>query len=458
MSRLALIDSDILLYEIGYSSQKVENDIVEPASWDFAQDLLDKKIQLITEEAGAEKPLLFLTNTHKINRLKNKDRKREEKPPKEYVPNFREEVAKEKVYKGGRKADKPFHFHNLLVYMLAAYDTAIHEDGLEADDYLCIYQMEYAKKHGVRVPFHAGSFILDYEDYLKYKGITFIRESKGYVVNDTGKGPTRKVWFLHRDIMGNPEGMVVDHINGDKLDNRKCNLRICTVRENVINSGSKGGASQYKGVSWDKDRQKWLAQIKNHRESIFIGRFDLEEEAARAYDEKAKELHREFAWLNFPEKVIVPEFQDTIICSRDKDVRQVPFWHYSWELSNQPAIGPFFVEPLGFLELQQKEDAKGKKKPPKLFGAGEKFFYAQLVMGDNVDNIGGLKGRGPAFAYNLLKDATSVQECYELVAEKYVQAWPEDWKTKMTEQAMLLYMVRELDENGKPKLWRPPNE
>jgi hypothetical protein len=295
MSRLALIDSDILLYEIGYSSQKVENEIVEPASWDFAQDLLDKKIQLITEEAGAEKPLLFLTNTHKINRLKNKDRKREEKPPKEYVPNFREEVAKEKVYKGGRKADKPFHFHNLLVYMLAAYDTAIHEDGLEADDYMCI--------------------------------------------------------------------------------------------------------TQYK--SWQD--------------------------------------------------------KDTVICSRDKDVRQCPGLHYSWELSNQPAIGPFFVEPLGFLELQQKEDAKGKKKPPKLFGAGEKFFYAQLVMGDNVDNIGGLKGRGPAFAYNLLKDATSVQECYELVAEKYVQAWPEDWKTKMMEQAMLLYMVRELDEEGKPKLWRPPN-
>lgn len=295
MSRTALIDSDILLYEIGFSSQgKNDKGEIEAASWDWTQDLLEKKIDLITEEAGAEKSLLFLTNTARINKLLNRDRKRKEEPKKEYVPNFREAVAKEKEYKGNRKNAKPVHFYNILAHILSAYDTRIHEGGLEADDFMCI--------------------------------------------------------------------------------------------------------EQYK--SWQDG--------------------------------------------------------DTIICSRDKDVRQCPGFHYSWELSNQPAIGPLFVEPLGELELIQKVDKNGKKKPPKLFGTGHKFFYAQMLTGDLVDNIGGIKWRGPVFAHTLLHDAETERQCYELVAEKYVTAYEDDWKERMKEQAALLWMVRELKEDGSPVHWKPP--
>lgn len=138
---------------------------------------------------------------------------------------------------------------------------------------------------------------------------------------------------------------------------------------------------------------------------------------------------------------------DTIICSRDKDVRQCPGWHYSWECGKQPSIGPMKVDLLGFLE---------EKENKQIWGAGEKFFYYQLLTGDAVDNVGGVKGRGPRFAYNLLKDATTVRQTYELVAEVYVKTWGDDWKKKFREQADLLWMVRELDDKGERVRWRPP--
>jgi hypothetical protein len=78
----------------------------------------------------------------------------------------------------------------------------------------------------------------------------------------------------------------------------------------------------------------------------------------------------------------------TIICSRDKDVRQCPGWHYSWECGKQPSIGPIMVDELG--HLVDKNAGKfnpltGKKLPLKVFGTGHKFFYYQMLTGDTVD-------------------------------------------------------------------------
>lgn len=244
-------------------------------------------MDLICRAVDADQPpLLFLTNTQRINKLLNKSRKREEAPPVEYVENFRVEIAKEKEYKGGRKSEKPFHFYNLLAHVLSSYDYRVHEGGLEADDYMCITQ--YAR---------------------------------------------------------------------------------------------------------------------------------LSE-------------------------------KDTIICSRDKDLRQCPGFHYSWEVGKQASIGPIWVDHLGFLE---------RRDDKKIWGTGVKFFYYQLLVGDGVDNIGGVKGKGPAFAYNLLKDVRTERECYELVAEVYVRHHGDEWKTAITEQANLLWMVRE-ERDGKPVLWRPPKK
>jgi len=91
----------------------------------------------------------------------------------------------------------------------------------------------------------------------------------------------------------------VDHINHNTLDYRKSNLRRASYQGNSANSRKlKIGSSRYKGVSWDRSRSKWRVQIMLNRKNIFIGRFELEEEAAIAYNEKAKELFGEFAYLN----------------------------------------------------------------------------------------------------------------------------------------------------------------
>ena len=113
----------------------------------------------------------------------------------------------------------------------------------------------------------------------------------------------RTILQIHRLIMDAPKGMDVDHINGNPLDNRKSNLRICSRAENLRNRGAnKNNTSGYKGVSWHKRNKKWACQIKHNYKKIHVGNYATPEEAARAYDKKAKELHGEYAYLNFPDE------------------------------------------------------------------------------------------------------------------------------------------------------------
>ncbi|AXF52618.1 MAG: HNH endonuclease [Caudoviricetes sp.] len=106
--------------------------------------------------------------------------------------------------------------------------------------------------------------------------------------------------LMHRFIMNCPKDKVVDHINHDTLDNRKCNLRICTQQENSMNKISiSDRTSIYKGVFFANDRNKWRSKISKSGNVINIGYFSSEVEAAKSYDKKAKELFGEFAITNF---------------------------------------------------------------------------------------------------------------------------------------------------------------
>lgn len=112
---------------------------------------------------------------------------------------------------------------------------------------------------------------------------------------------TRLRQALHRFIMSPPKGMVVDHINHNGLDNRRCNLRVCTPRQNMHNSPrQKISTNRYKGVWFRKKRNRWAATISTDGKKTLIGFFKTEEDAARAYDRVAKERRGEFAYLNFP--------------------------------------------------------------------------------------------------------------------------------------------------------------
>lgn len=109
----------------------------------------------------------------------------------------------------------------------------------------------------------------------------------------------RVIWKL----VHGTEPPQVDHINGNKSDNRIANLRACTNEENARNYPKrKAGSSQYRGVCWVPRDQKWAASISNGKAGkISLGHHSDEVSAAKAYDKAARELHGEFATLNFSE-------------------------------------------------------------------------------------------------------------------------------------------------------------
>lgn len=140
---------------------------------------------------------------------------------------------------------------------------------------------------------------------------------------------------------------------------------------------------------------------------------------------------------------------ETIICTRDKDLRAVPGWHYGWELGNQPSFGPCKVESFG--EIRLSNDRKSIK------GEGLVFFYSQCLTGDRVDSIPGLGGCGPVKAFEILSNTKTPEEAFKAVLEAYrdVHGW--DAEKELLEQARLLHMTRELHPDGSPVLWEFPN-
>jgi hypothetical protein len=276
-----LIDADILLYEIGSIGQYIDEESGEIVTrdFDFVAYHLDQKVKEICGMVWAtEPPILFLTNNWRIHKKENRQRKREGKEEKEFVPNFREKVAKAKKYKGTRLPEKPFHYDNLIAYMRGNYDVRIAE-GYEADDLICI------------------------EQYSRL----------------------------------------------DKLD--------------------------------------------------------------------------------------------TIICTRDKDLRICPGMHFGWECGKQRQFGPKRVSEVGEIHLVGN-------KTKSIKGEGLKFFYSQMITGDSVDNIPGLPKGGPVMADKLLADCETEEQMFLRVSAAYKNKLGDEWRPYFQEQANLLWMCREFEEDG----------
>jgi len=144
----------------------------------------------------------------------------------------------------------------------------------------------------------------DYKRLRKYKFIAWKATNCFYAqMLEPNVITSKKVLHMHQIILEVPEGMVVDHINNDSMDNRSANLRAATKAQNSYNRKkiSRPCSSKYKGVCWHKKSLKWQAEVMFEKKSIYLGYFKNEIDAAKAYDEAAKKYHGEFAYLNFPE-------------------------------------------------------------------------------------------------------------------------------------------------------------
>jgi hypothetical protein len=135
----------------------------------------------------------------------------------------------------------------------------------------------------------------DYEEVSKYRWYAFGHGRNVYAA--TSKNG--RMVYMHRMLMRPRKGYVVDHIDGNGLNNRRCNLRVCTPAQNLINKAPRGGTSRFTGVY--RAKKKWLAHVTHRGKYYYLGVFDDEVEAAKARDRKAYELHGEYAYLNFPE-------------------------------------------------------------------------------------------------------------------------------------------------------------
>jgi hypothetical protein len=138
--------------------------------------------------------------------------------------------------------------------------------------------------------------LLDDADLLLLAGYQWHADRRGHTTYVRGRRPGAQKGgiYLHNLIMG---GMA-DHRNGNGLDNRRENLRPCTQAQNTLNSRKKRERKRFKGVYFDGRRGRWWAQLYIGRVAHFGGYHDTEEAAARAYDQLAREHHREFARLN----------------------------------------------------------------------------------------------------------------------------------------------------------------
>lgn len=125
--------------------------------------------------------------------------------------------------------------------------------------------------------------LVDADDFDRLTGRAWSLHRSDTKIYARAKVSGRQV-FMHRLILGlwSGDSRVVDHINGDSLDNRRTNLRVVTAAGNAQNQGSRGGSSRYRGVSWDRSRGKWMARAMLDGRGVTIGRFDSEDEAGAA--------------------------------------------------------------------------------------------------------------------------------------------------------------------------------
>lgn len=144
--------------------------------------------------------------------------------------------------------------------------------------------------YGIGYTTSGDEFYFDLSDYEKIKLICWSIAANGYLVGWLNG----KCYSMHRYIIGNDcIGMLVDHKDHNKLNNRRSNLRVCTRSENITNSYSSKG---YKGVYWEKNRHKWYSQVYRDNKRIYLGAFTNFEDALKARKAAEEKYYGDFKY------------------------------------------------------------------------------------------------------------------------------------------------------------------
>ena len=149
---------------------------------------------------------------------------------------------------------------------------------------------------------NGGFALVDTQDFCRVNSYCWTLNDGGYPIRYVGRTPI----YMHHEIIEVPKGFDVDHRNRCNFDCTRDNIRVATTSQNLFNSTKRVStvgrlsSSDFKGVMWDSKNNRWEVRITANRKRIFVGRFDSEIEAAKAYDSAARKYHGTFARLNFP--------------------------------------------------------------------------------------------------------------------------------------------------------------
>lgn len=140
----------------------------------------------------------------------------------------------------------------------------------------------------------------DYEYLSQFKWQVMVRSYTSYAVRCLWKEGKQYASYMHRELMNNPKGLQIDHIDGNGLNNQKSNLRLCTTSQNQMNSKPrKNTQSGFKGVRWNRSNKKWESSLRINGENKYLGLYSQKEKAAIAYDNAAKQFFKEFSRTNY---------------------------------------------------------------------------------------------------------------------------------------------------------------
>lgn len=135
----------------------------------------------------------------------------------------------------------------------------------------------------------------DVAQVASFNWCALIKPRAVYAVRIDRSGPKQRTVRMHRAIMDAPDGLEVDHRDGDGLNNRRGNLRLATKSQNQCNARSrKNSSSNLKGVTWHKASGRWQSRIKLGAKERYLGLYDTPDAAHAAYAQASTELHGEF--------------------------------------------------------------------------------------------------------------------------------------------------------------------